>query len=286
MKRSGLLLILLLPACLIYAQKGHQFQLGLDLGGYYSPGLTFLKSPSMSADPQLTYSTSSYSGAYGGRLGLTYIAKDPSFITFGLAIEFGQAPLSMDISRMDLSASSIGIYSKKLKGTVFQQSWLIQVTPHLGSYGQIPLYIEGGLQFNTVNSIQETNSIDNADFLIKKDWYNLKDQYAALSKSILAGIGLELGLFRLGLRVAMPIDELTKAKYLPIQDGVYDNPSNNANYSSNYSKISGLKMTRIQLTLQIHFLALAGGRCDLGKNGFQAFPMTFRKSYFWKMSNF
>jgi len=286
MKRAIILLILLLPAVFTYSQKGHQYQVGLDLGGYYSPGFTFLKSPSMSADPQLSYSTSSFAGTYGGRVGLTYIAKDPSFITFGIAVELGQAPISMDISKLDVSPGSIGSYSKKLKGNVFQQSWLLQVTPHLGSFGQVPMYVEGGLQFNTVTSMQETNSIDNAEFRIKQAGFQLKDQYEPLSKSILAGIGLELGLFRFGLRAAFPISELTKAGYLPIQDGVYNNPVNNVNYTGNYNKISGLKMTRLQLTLQFHFLAVAAGRCDLGKKGFQAFPFTFRKSYFWKMTNF
>ncbi len=285
MKRSVILLLLFLPAIVTYSQKGHQYQIGLDLGGYYSPGYTFLKSPSMSADPQLSYSTSSFTGTYGGRIGLTYIAKDPSFITFGIAVELGQAPISMDISKLDLSSGSIGIYSKKLKGNIFQQSWLLQVTPHLGSYGQVPLYIEGGLQFNTVTSMQETNSIDNANFKIKIPGYQLQDQYEALSKSILAGIGLELGLFRVGVRVAIPMTDLTKAGYLPVQDGVYDNTAYNVNYNPN-KKVSGLTMTRIQLTLQVHFLAVAAGRCDLGKKGFQAFPFTFRKSYFWKMTNF
>ena len=159
MKKTWLVLFLLIQALLIYSQKGHQYQIGLDMGGFYAPGLTFLKSSTMSADPQLTYSTSSYSGSYGGRIGLTYIAKDLAFITFGIAVELGQAPVSMDISKIELTSGGIGPYSKKISGKLSQQTWLIQVTPHLGSYGQFPLYFEGGLQFNTVSSMQETNSM-------------------------------------------------------------------------------------------------------------------------------
>jgi hypothetical protein len=286
MKRSVILLATFLPGCTIYGQKGHQYQVGMELGGYYSPGLTFMKSSTMSADPQLTYSSSNYAGSFGGRIGLQYIAKDPSFITFGLAYELGQSSVGMDISKMDLSASSIATYSKKLNGKIFQQSLLIQVTPHLGSYGQVPLYIEGGLQFNTVTKMQETNSIDNADFKIHQVGYQIKDEYRPFAKNILDGAGMESGLFRLGIRFSFPLDAITKDGYLPVQDGVYDLALNNPNYAGSYRKISGLKLTGIQLTLQIHFLAVAAGRCDLGKKGFQAFPLKFRESYFWKMSNF
>ena len=286
MKKTGLVVFLLVQAMVTYSQKGHQFQIGLDMGGYYNPGLMILKSSTMSADPQLTYSTSSYSGSYGGRIGLTYIAKDPAFITFGIAVELGQAPVTMDISKIALTTVGIGPYSKKISGKLSQQTWLIQVTPHLGSYGQLPIYIEGGLQFNTVSSMQETNSIDNADFNIKHPGYQLRDEYEPFSKRVIAGAGVEFGYFRLGLRFGFPINSLTKSNYLPVQDGVYDKTSYNSNYAGSYSKISGLKMTSFQLSLQVHFLAVAAGRCDLGKKGFQAFPLAFRKSYFWKMSNF
>jgi hypothetical protein len=287
MKRLFILLSSFLPGFLVYSQQGHQFQVGMDVGGYYSPGFMFLKSSSMSADPHLTYSTTAFSGSFGGRMGLTYIAKEPAFITFGIALEIGQSSVGMDISKMDLTSGSVASYSKKLKGKVLQQSWLLQVTPHLGSYGQIPLYIESGLQLNTVTSMQETNSIVNSDFYIKNPVYILKDHYRPYTKSILAGAGLEFGFFRLGVRFTFPVDQITKSGYLPIQDGVYNNVvSYNSNYTTNYRNISGLKMTTIQFTFQIHFLALAEGRCDLGHNGFQAFPLTFRKSYFWKMSNF
>jgi hypothetical protein len=122
MKRTILFFSSLLLGFIIYGQKGHQYQIGLELGGYYSPGFTSMKSSSMNADPQLAYSASNYAGSFGGRIGLQYIAKDPAFITFGIAIELGQSPIGMDISKMDLSSGSIGTYSKKLQGNIFQQS--------------------------------------------------------------------------------------------------------------------------------------------------------------------
>jgi hypothetical protein len=134
--------------------------------------------------------------------------------------------------------------------------------------------------------MKETNSISNSQFNIIVSGNQLKNGYQPFAKSMLLGTGLEFGFLRIGFRFAFPLDAITKTGYLPIQDGIYNDPILNPNYNTSYSSISGLKMTSIQFTLQIHFLAVAAGRCDLGKKGFQAFPLRFRKSYFWKMSNF
>lgn len=261
MRRIILLLVLLTLASSVFSQRRGRRSKGLLTWFSFAPkagfGNSIFINSNMLSDNNLEYDFLTSSYFYGGSLGLAFNYN------FGLNFEMTWGKIGQDVDLKEPEA-----YTKEFAMNTSDIAIMFRYTSDFGSY------VEFGPRFQTLNSLDVTNSTTLPSSIIldeaNKDRYN--EKFTTLT------FGFGLALFRsedarfgisLGARINYTLDNIMKDEgtYF-VQDGHYFPKIANGDQ---YTSDATTNPLTIQVMLEINYLFGYYGTASCGKPGLKFF---------------
>lgn len=242
--------------------------------------MSSLSNTSYSFDNNVTGQNSTFSSRYGGRVSFSRLGKHPYSCLISV---YGEYLFNNYSKTYGLNVENLGYdnYNKVLNFKVTDYVLALRYVYFFGNYYEYPFYADLGVSLSNVTSLIENNSVENNLLNTNNTDYSPLNNYNSDIKAIVFGFGIYKKLVNVGLRFYFGIDDYFNGSYNFTQDGFYNNPTINPEYSQTYSTYLPAQNFSAELKIELNLALFSIQRAC---RGISVLPFAFpiRPRTYWR----